>query len=191
MEDIIKKIDTPEELLDFMNKNIKYGYLGKNGKIYHEDDTDFNSKWYSEYVLESPNDVLNNLCGNCFDQVELEREWFLKHNYEIKTIFEMVKLEYKNNYQMHAFLVYKDKSNNWNWFENADFNNRGIYTFNTLESLLKFQHEKYLELLKKSNIKDEEKDKIIITEFTKPKEKICVYEYLEHVLSQDIIEVTK
>ena len=26
--------------------------------------------------------------GNCFDQVEFEREWFTRHNYKVKTFFE-------------------------------------------------------------------------------------------------------
>ena len=35
-------IKTPEQLLEFMTNNISYGYLGKNGRVYHSDDLDFN-----------------------------------------------------------------------------------------------------------------------------------------------------
>ena len=127
---MMEKIKTPEELLVFMSENIKYGYLGRDGRIYYPDDIDFNNNWYNEYILENKNDVLNNLCGNCWDQVEFERYWFISHNYKVKTIFEMVNLDYDNNYPSHAFLIFY-KENNWCWFENADFNNRGIHSFNS------------------------------------------------------------
>lgn len=83
----MNNIKTPEELLEFMTNNINYGYLGKNGRIYHFDDIDFNPDWYEQYILEDTNELLINLYGNCWDQVEFEREWFLKHGYEIETIF--------------------------------------------------------------------------------------------------------
>ena len=31
-------IKTPEQLLEFMTSNISYGYLGKNGRVYHSDE---------------------------------------------------------------------------------------------------------------------------------------------------------
>ncbi len=183
------KIKTPQELYDFMSKNINYGYLGKNGRVYHIEDDDFDSKWYDEYVLESPKELSKSLYGNCWDQVEFEREWFLSNNYEIKTIFEMVSLEYKNDYPSHSFLIYKDKNNNWNWFENADFDNRGIHSFKSLEQLIEYQYNKYLELLKKNNIKDEEIDKIIMTYFEAPEYNISAKDYLTHVISSKKVSI--
>lgn len=179
----MKKIDTPKELLHFMSKEIKYGYLTKNGKLNNQENQ---MDWYEQYILQSKDEILNNRYGNCFDQVELERDWFKKHNYEYKTIYEMVLLDYKNNYPTHSFLVYKD-DNKWNWFENADLINRGIHTFNTLEDLIEYQYNKYLELLKTFNITEEEKEKIIMVEFDKPKDNISAKEYLNHVLSSKII----
>lgn len=183
-------IKTPEELLTFMSQNINYGYLGKNGKIYHYADFDFNTKWYEQYILENSEELLNNKYGNCFDQVEFEREWFLKNGYKIETIYEMVKLEYNNEYPTHAFLVYKD-DNYWCWFENADYNNRGIHRFTTYEELLSYQYHKYLEYLKKYNIKAEEITKIITTVFEKPKEHVSAEEYIEHVTNSKIINFNK
>ena len=42
----MKDIKTAEELLDFMSNKVNYGYLGKNGRVYHLDDIDFDSSWY-------------------------------------------------------------------------------------------------------------------------------------------------
>ena len=47
------------------------------------------------------------MIGNCFDQTELERDWFTKNNYYVETYFEMVNLDYKNAYPTHSFLIYK------------------------------------------------------------------------------------
>lgn len=183
-------IKTPEELLEFMSNNINYGYLGKNGRVYHYDDSDFDLDWHEQYILENSNDLINNLYGNCWDQVEFERDWFLKNGYEIKTIYEMVKLDYDNNYPSHSFLIYKD-NDYWCWFENSDFNNRGIHKFNTLDELLKYQYDMYVGFLKTFNITDDEIDKIIITEFDRPNEHINAEEYLDHVINSQQIYLKK
>ncbi len=182
----MENIKTPEELLDFMSNNIEYGFLGKNGHIYHYDDPNFNSDWYEQCILENRDDLLKNKYGTCWDQVEFERDWFLKNGYEIKTIYEMVKLDYDNQYPSHSFLVYKN-NNEWYWFENADFNNKGIHKFNTLDELLNYQYKRYVEFLKTFNITDEELEKIIVTEFDKPKEHISAEEYLNHVINSQQI----
>ena len=183
-------IKTPEELLSFMSSKINYGYLGKNGKVYHYDDSDFNTDWYDQYILESEDDILKNLYGTCWDQVELERNWFLKNGYEIKTIYEMVKLDYDNVYPTHSFLAYRD-TDYWYWFENSDFNNRGIHKFNTFDELLNYQYKKYVEFLKTFNITNDEIEKIIVIEFDKPKEHISALEYLNHVIGSQRINLNK
>lgn len=181
-----KDINTPEELLKYMSENINYGYLGKDGRVYHYDDENFNEKWHSEYVLQNKDSILKTRYGTCWDQVEFERYWFNKNNYEIKTIYEMVNVDYKNDYPTHSFLIYKE-NDTWNWFENSDFNNRGIHTFNSYKELIKYQYNRYLDFLKEFNIKKEEIDKIIMTEFTEPNDNINADEYINHVLSSKII----
>ncbi len=41
---------------------------------------------YTEYSLMTPQEVLENQCGICVDQVELERDWFEKHNYQYEVL---------------------------------------------------------------------------------------------------------
>ena len=177
-------IKTPEELLEFMDNNINYGYLGKNNKVYYFGDVDFDKDWYNEYILESKDDILKTGIGNCFDQTELERCWFLENDYEIKTVFVMVNLDYENNYPTHAFLCYKNKDNNgWNYFENADFDNRGIHPFTSFNELIKYQLSKYKSFLGTFDIKEDELDKIVIKVFSKPNEHLSAKDYLDFVLS--------
>ena len=114
----------------------------------------------------------------------MERTWFLKNNYQIKTFFEFVNVEYENDYPSHSFLIYQYRNGNWNWFENADFNNRGIHSFKEIAELLDYQYQNYLKLLKTFAIKGEEIDQILITELEKPKSNIGAKEYLEHVIGK-------
>ncbi len=181
MKEEYKKIQNPEELLDFMNKNINYGYLSKNDKIYHQDDPNFDKDWYNNYILESTEDILNTKVGNCFDQVEFEREWFLKHNYEIKVFFHIINLSYDNPYPTHTFLTYK-YNNKFYWFENAWNELKGIHEFDTMEELLNFEYEENVKNLKRFNIKDEELKCFKINEIKIPKKHITAKEYLNFCL---------
>jgi len=180
-------INTPEELLEFMSTNINYGYLGKNNKIYYYGDEDFDKDWYSEYILESKDEILRTGIGNCWDQTELERSWFLENNYEIKTVYVMVNLDYENNYPTHSFLTYKNKDNNgWNWFENSDFDNRGIHRFQSFNELIKYRLDKYKSLLKRFNVSEEELSNITMKVFSQPNSNCSVKEYIDFVISSDI-----
>lgn len=85
-KNILDKINSPYESLNIMSKNIIYGYLGKSGRVYHWDDADFDDEWFDDYILQSKEDILRTLFGNCWDQVELERYWLDKNNYEINKI---------------------------------------------------------------------------------------------------------
>lgn len=180
---VFTNIKTPKELNEYMNKNISYGYLGKNNKIYMPNDPNFDKDWLDNYILETPYDILSTKVGNCFDQVEFERNWFENNNYEYKTIYNQVLLNYDNSYPTHTFLVYKE-NNKWYYFENAWEDMKGIHEFNTLEELLEYEYNKYIEFLKEFNITDEEIEKIKYFEYSKPKEHISAKEYIEYMLKQ-------
>lgn len=176
------EIKTPIELFEFMVQNIEYGYLGKNGKVYHFDDEDFSVDWEEEYILENVSDILETTVGNCWDQVELQRYWFEANGYEVKTIYEMVALDYSNEYPTHSFLVYKDEENCFNWFETSDSANCGIHKFSTLEELLAYQYARYVDQLKTFSISKRELDAIIIREFERPSSHISAREYIDFVV---------
>ena len=91
---------------------------------------------------------------------------------------------------LFPILAYKD-NDYWYWFENADFNNRGIHKFDSFDELLTYQYNRYVEFLKTLNIKNDEIKNIIVTEFDKPKEHASVEEYLNHVINSKIIIFTE
>ena len=173
-------ITTPVELLTFMNNNFHYGYVDKNN-IKH---SKFNSDWFDKYVLQIECDMLESKVGCCFDAVEFERFWFQTYKYEFITIFEMVRLDYPNNYPMHTFLVYKENGF-WYYFEWADFNNQGVFRFKSLNEALDYQFNKYKNTLKNLNIKEEELNKVIRKIYLKPLDKYTAEEYLEFIMGGD------
>ena len=140
-----QNIKTPEELMDFMDKYIEYGFRGTDDFDYKTDGSVecnriFEKAMQKVYGLESPDYLLKCKLGQCLDQVELERDWFKKNNYDFKTIYMMFIFEYENPYTLHAYLIYKDKiTDEYIVFEHADYNNKGIHRFNSYASANKWQ----------------------------------------------------
>jgi len=66
------KIKTPELLLDYMSKNIDYGWLGLDNKIRKNVvfNDDMNKEFYNKYILQNPIQVYKNKIGVCWGQVE-------------------------------------------------------------------------------------------------------------------------
>ncbi len=59
--------------------NIEYGYKDKDNHLHFFIDDNFSSN----YVLQSPLEVLQNKVGVCWDQVELERSLFLEKRFRL------------------------------------------------------------------------------------------------------------
>ena len=188
-KELYKNIDTPEELLQFMSNNINYGIYGKDGKIYDLDGTDakdylFEYACKNYYGLSSPEGLLEHGYGHCWDQVELERDWFKSHDYEFRTFYIMFLLDYDNSYVTHTYLVYK-KDNKYYYFENSDYNNRGIHEFNSYEEAVKYQREKHIEYNKSigNKIDEEILKSLKIYEYENPKYGLNMEEFIDYVLS--------
>ena len=79
-----EEIKTPEQLMNYMNENISYGiYDYTKNKAYCVDD-DFETLVKNVWRLSSPKQLIKYKVGHCFDQVELEREFFKRNNYNFK-----------------------------------------------------------------------------------------------------------
>ncbi len=75
---------------DFFNfiRNIDYGYMDVKGKIHRISPNDDYSKQGGEpYVFFSPDQVVANNCGWCWDVAELIRLWCQTNNEECKYIY--------------------------------------------------------------------------------------------------------
>lgn len=179
------KISNPEQLLEFMGQNIKYGFARKNGELCISQEPEEWNDWYEQCVVQTGEQVLNTKVGTCWDQVELERLWFEKNHLEIRTIFIWFEVDYKNDFPTHTFLLYK-KGNKWYWFENAFESYRGIHEFNTVKEAVECVISKQLEYAISIGVaKIEDKKLIKSYEFSKLEIQFSVVEYLNHV-TQDI-----
>lgn len=171
LDQLLENVKSPEELFDYMEKNIKYGYIGReNNHVYSSDDVDFNNNFDNEYFLQTPEQLINSKHGVCWDQTELERFWFSKKEYELKAYFLMFAKEYPdNNLPTHTFLVYKN-NDKFYWFENSFSSQKGIHEYEDLDSLIKGVKEKQFEYAKKEcgALDDDFKD-IKFCEYETPK----------------------
>lgn len=174
-------IKSPKELLEYMDKNLTYGFVGKDGKRY----TNANSNdWINQYVIQNGEQVLKSKIGTCYDQVELERLWFEKNNYNFKTIFAWFEVGRENGYPTHTFLIYED-NNKYYWFEHAWIDLKGIHEFNSYEEAIECFCEKHFEFTKLNHedLLEDDKNRLVCYEYTKPDENLDVEEYFSFVTS--------
>jgi hypothetical protein len=172
-------IKNPKELMDFMNQNIAYGFIGKNRKKYYDANA---NDWIEQYCIQSGEEVIKSKIGTCYDQVELERLWFENNNYKFKTLFAWFKVDRENKLPTHTFLIYQ-YNNKWYWFEHAWYDLKGIYEFNSEHELINYFKKEYYNYVK-SNYEDfleSDKEKFKFYEYEKPNEKLGVLDYIYYV----------
>ena len=180
--DIINTINSPEELLDYMNKNIQYGFMDKNGKKYTDMFSDEWKDWYLQCIVQSGEEVLKTNIGTCWDQVELERLWFENHNYIFHTFFMWFEVGRECDYPTHTFLIY-ELNNKYYYFEHAFEAHKGIYEFASINEAIEFVKEKQIEYTKMNfkDASDEDMNCLAVYEYTKPIKDLNVDDYLNHV----------
>ena len=187
------KVSNPEELMEFMDNNISYGIYGIDGVVYDDwnnsIDSSFQVACQTKYALCDSHRLIKYKYGNCFDQVELERDWFKRNNYEFKTFYIWFLFEEDNNYMTHSYLVYKDKtSDDYCYFEHADYNNKGIKKFKSYKDAVLYQMNKHIESNRKYNIiNDDVLNRLIVYEFDISKYECLMDEYISNILDSKVI----
>lgn len=88
-------------------KNIKYGYISKDG-VKHLDEF---SNPGDNYLLQSPDQLIDSNIGLCFDIVELYRSFLTKKGVVCESYF----IAYIDNdiIESHTFMIEKRKNNLW------------------------------------------------------------------------------
>jgi len=186
LDQLLERVKNPEELLAYMEKNIEYGYVGReNNYIYSSGDVNFDNNFDNEYFLQTPEQLLSSKRGVCWDQAELERFWFLKKEYESKVYFLMFAKEKLNNLPTHTFLVYKN-NDKFYWFENSFGSQKGIHEYEDFDSLIEDVKEKQFEYAKKKcgAVADDFKD-IKFCEYETPKFGCNVDEFMTSIIDNN------
>lgn len=159
IEEIAKQLD-----------NIEYGWEDKDGNIHLGVDDTF----ADNYVLQSPDEVLKNKVGVCWDQVELERKLFEESNISFNTYF-IVHYD-EDKCPTHTFLIYKD-GNKYYWFEHAWEAFIGIHEYETEEDAIKDIKDKFIE---RELHNEFIQDNLYIYKYDKPKYEIGCLDFYKH-----------
>lgn len=187
------EINNPKELFNFMEENIKYGIYGTNHKIYDNfsssNSSEFQIACQKYYALCDTKRLLKHHYGVCWDQVEFEREWFLKHNFKVKTYFIWFYFDSStNNYMTHTFLIYKG-DNKYYLFEHSDYKNRGIYEFSNIYDAISYAKDYFINDNREygNKMDDDILNHLEIIEYEKPKSLISSSQFLTLILNSKVI----
>lgn len=160
------------DVIDILNnlEGIEYGWCDIDKNVYKDVDKGFKKK----YVLSSPEDVINNKVGTCYDLVELERTYFKSLGKKINTYF-MVYYEAKKIYT-HTFVVFEENEKFY-WFEYAWNKFKGIHEYMSLFDLLTEVRENFKKFY---NLRFMDIDYLCIYKYKKPKSYIGLKDFYRH-----------
>ncbi len=147
----INDIKTPEDILNYFNKNIIYGWIGSDGEKHIQNMKDFRKL----YRISSLEEVLEAGIGTCIEQVYLmnslmekigvESKMFCTRMYEGETFNDLEAPE-----RMHCFLLFYINGKVYQ-LEHPDCERTGIYEYDNediaIQKINQFQMEDFKELL--------------------------------------------
>lgn len=127
-------VKTPNDLMDFMNINIEYGWVDKQGNKHIN-----NLKGFRENYRISPIDeMLETGLGTCIEQTKMIKYFFDKMGIENK-LYCHRSYENEENFdkdvRMHCFVLFK-YNDNWYHFEHSNRPKRGIHKYESVESAI-------------------------------------------------------
>ncbi len=175
------EVETPEQLMIYLDKNFKYGVIDNCGNRYLDSDSsEFQFICNTQWKLRSVKEILAGGIGHCYDQIEIERNWFTQNGYDIKTFWISVyQNEVDNSGFSHAYLIFKENET-WKLFEHADFFNKGIHEFQSVRDAVNWQTAKQIKFAEK-HIKPVKQYSVCIKEYDAPPMNIDMQEYLHFV----------
>ncbi len=177
------KIKTPKQLMEFLNKNLKYGFTYRN-KIYTEDNPNFNDNMNKFYKVRLKKDFIKSGYGVCWDFCEFEREFFSSLKIKHECYFIVNFLTRIKGGPTHTFLIY-EQNNKWYWFEYSWFNFRGIWEYSSRGEALKDIINKFISLnAQKYNHTELYKTNRIT-------KRLNTFEFCEHCFNQQKIDLNK
>lgn len=161
-----------KNVIDILNslEGIEYGWMDIEKNTYLSADKGYKKN----YVLSSPEEVIKNSLGTCFDIVELERSYFKSIGAKFNTYF-MIYYESKKMFT-HTFIVYEENEKFY-WFEYSWTSNKGIHEYLSLYDLLTDVRNKFK---KNNNLKFMDLDYLCVYKYKKPKYHIGLKDLYKH-----------
>jgi hypothetical protein len=176
LNEVLTDIDNPEALLSYLkDNNFKYGFISsKDGSTVNvEGNADENNKKFAtEYILQTPDELLESKHGVCWDYAELERIWFKSHWNEDFKVYYIISYETKAQ-PTHSFLIFEHDKKTY-WFEYSWDKYRGIHQYDSTNDALNNIKSKFM---KYSELKNENQCCIFILKKAPKKHMTCI-EYM-------------
>lgn len=127
-------IKTANQLMDFMNINIEYGWIDKQGNKHIN-----NLKGFREnYRISTIDEMLETGLGTCIEQAKMIKCFFDKIGIENK-LYCCRSYETEENFdkevRMHCFVLFK-YDDNWYHFEHSNRLKRGIHKYKSVKSAI-------------------------------------------------------
>lgn len=129
----INRITRPEELMDYMDVCLTYGWIDKFGRKHRDELKDFKAL----YKTNSIEQIMASDLGTCIEQAKFQKYVFdrLGLNSKIYVDRRYERADEKKGIKMHCLTVY-EKDDKWYYFEHCNNPVRGIKEFDTLDDFL-------------------------------------------------------
>lgn len=176
---IKKNLNTVNSFLQYVQNNFLYGWIDQDGNKHYGINDAVN------YSLQTPEELMTNQIGNCWDITELCRCFFENMT---SLYYETYYIYYEDNKgcPSHSILIYYDQNKVF-WFEpmfNDDtFYYSGIHEYNNILELLDDVKKCFIKYSLLHNYFDENynPDNIYIYKYSKPEYHINGYQMREHI----------
>lgn len=174
-------INTPKDLMRFLEGNLQYGFTYKN-KIFTEDNPNFDNEFNKHYKLRLGEDFIKSGYGVCWDFCEFERLFFIEQGIEHECYYLESFISREEGGPTHTFALFKQKDK-WYWFEYSWYMFRGIHEYRSKEEALTDILDKYYHHNAgiSNNI-----DVYKINQITK---RLDAYEFVEYCEHQEKLEI--
>lgn len=170
---IFENLKNPNELMDFMDINIKYGWVDKYGQKHINNLRGFREKYRINSLIE----VLQTGLGTCIEQAKMMKVFFDKIGLENR-LYIYRTYEDDDNFDkevfMHCIVLFKT-NDKWYHFEHSNEPKKGINEYDSIDKAL----------LKITNDIENKKSVQILTEIDDIPEKISFKEFNLFVNSFD------
>ena len=123
----LKDVTSVEELMDYLDLNIAYGWLDEEGYIHINTMKDIHDK----YRVSTPEEAMEKHVGSCVEQASIIAEYCKQHGLEYK-MFCSIK---PNNNNVHFFCMVSN-GEEWIHLEHASEPRKGITKTNDLNGYL-------------------------------------------------------
>lgn len=177
MEELLKL--SPKELYRYIKTNISYGFVDNTNKKYSTADFE-NIDIDNLYILQSPEQVIENKCAWCWDVVELLRYYLdtqkiYNETYYIEYINEDLKI-----HNTHTFIIYTQNNKWYNIEDNSSSNEIGIFEYNSKEEAIQTITDSFKHWIKEKYNLNDLYNGYVINQYSTPKYGITAKEFQNH-----------